>query len=446
MTPGDSVPVPSSRIPVSARYDVVVCGGGPAGIAAAVAAARRGPRTLLVEQLAHLGGMGCAGFVNAWCDTQVGPIANELEARMTALGSARRTYDPERHLCSVGRLRFEADMMAVIALQMVREAGADVLLCTVAEAAWRPQGGPVAGVFVVNKGGRSLITAGTVVDATADGDLATGAGARVMQGDPEDGRIQHVNYRFRMAGIDRGQYQREKPDPQHLAAAVEAARRNGQLHPPSGVFRPPEASFPFHPPSGELIATGWEIEGVDPTDPESISRCLCECQLAALEVVAFCRAHLPGYQRCRIERLPGLLGTRESRRIVGDYILTRDDVIAGRKFEDGIAQCCFFVDLHDSPPGVSIPFPMSYKRETMPPPGDWYEIPYRCLIPVGVPGLLVAGRCISCDRSAQGSMRLQPTCMFLGEAAGIGAAHALRDSLLPGDVDGKAVRAEMGLG
>ncbi|MBT4816849.1 MAG: FAD-dependent oxidoreductase, partial [Lentisphaerae bacterium] len=200
-----------------------------------------------------------------------------------------------------------------------------------------------------------------------------------------------------------------------------------------------------HASSGQLVVTGWEIDGVDPSDPAEVSRCLCECQLAALEVLAFCREHVPGYEHCRIERLPSLLGTRESRRIVGEYILTGDDVVAGRKFADGIARCCFFVDLHDSPPGISIPFPMDYKRATMPPPDDWYEIPYRCLIPSGVSGLLVAGRCISCDRPAQGSMRLQPTCMYLGEAAGIGAGIAVSENRPPEQADGPAVRREIGM-
>ena len=441
----DTVLLPASSVPVAGRCDVAVCGGGPAGIAAAIAAARRGVRTVLIEQLSFLGGMASGAFVNGWCDTQNGPLAAELEARLIDLGVAKRRYEPEQHLCEVGRLRFEADMMAVVALRLVCDAGARVMFGTMAASAWQPEGDAVEGVVVVNKGGRSVLEAKVVIDATADGDIAASAGGDVRQGDPDDGRIQHVNYRFRIAGVDGGEYKRLEPSPERILDAVRAAHRAGQLQPPTGVFRPPAETFPFEPVSKKLVLTGWEIEKVDPTDPESVSRCLTECQLAALDVVEFCRAHLPGHEHCRVERLPSLLGTRESRRVVGHYVLTRDDVIGGRKFEDGIARCCFFVDLHDSPPGLTVPFPMAYKRATMPPPGDWYEIPYGCLVPRGVSGLLTAGRCISCERSGQGSLRLQPTCMYTGEAAGIAAAMAVDEGKPPHELDGRCVRRAIGL-
>ncbi|MEW6360163.1 MAG: FAD-dependent oxidoreductase [Planctomycetota bacterium] len=435
----DSVIIPAQEIPVSGAYDVVVCGGGPAGIGAAVGAAREGARTLLIEALSSVGGMATGAFVGAWMDSPGGPVFDELLKRMTDIGAAKNHYDPVRHH-KPGRYTFHCETHKPVALRMVREAGADVLLCTVAEGAW-VDGGRVAGVFIANKGGRALVKAKTVIDCTADGDIAASAGAEFMQGDPDDGRIQHVNFHFHIEGVDAKRYEQEKPSDADLIDLFKKALADGRLHAPRGVRRPLPDCFPFHEPEGKLCLHGWwEIEKVDPSDPQAVSDILVECQLIAFEAVQFCREHLPGYENARIGRFPTLLGTRESRRIVGRYVLTREDVLAGRKFEDGIAKACFFMDLHDSPPGVSIPFSVEHIVANRPEYGDWYEIPYRCLVPKDVKGLLVAGRCISCDRPAQGSLRVMPTCMFTGEAAGIAGAMAAAEGFLPHEIDGRLVR------
>jgi len=363
----------------------------------------------------------------------------ELEQRLGEVGAVSRKFDPASHLHKDGRAGFQAETMAAVALQMAREAGVDLLFCTMAEGAW-VDSGRVSGVLVANKGGRSLIRARVVVDATADGDIAASAGAEFMQGDPEDGRLQHVNFKFALDGVDWSQYRREQPSTEKLLKTIRQAHRDGRLHPPTGVFGPGPETFPFHESEKRLSLSKWEIEKVDPTDPVAVSDCLAECQLAALEVVRFCRQSLPGFEACRIGRFPALLGTRESRRVVGGCVLTREDVLSGRKFEDGVVRACFFIDLHDSPPGTTIPFTLEFKKANRPPPDDWYEIPYRCLVPKGVVGLLTAGRCISADRSAQGSLRVQPTCMFIGQAAGAAAALAVAAGVAPHELDGREVR------
>ena len=142
--------------------------------------------------------------------------------------------------------------------------------------------------------------------------------------------------------------------------------------------------------------------------------------------------------------MPNLLGTRESRRVVGQYVLTRDDVLAGHKFDDGVVPACFYMDFHDSPPGTTVlEHSLEHKRANRAPLDDWYEIPYRCLVPRAVRGLLVAGRCISCDRWGQASMRIMPTCMWTGVAAGTAAAMAAREGVLPHELDGRDVRRAM---
>jgi len=428
-----------TNIPVLGEYDVVVCGAGPAGIGAAIAAGRRGARTLLVEHLAHVGGMGAGTSVNTWCDTQGGAIFDELEARMDALGKAKRRFNPLGHTYEKGRLRLHGQTLKAVALRMIKEAGVDVLLNTTAAQAWMDQG-RVAGVVVANKGGLSLGKAKSVVDATADADVAASAGAECLKGDPEDGRVMHVNFMYQIAGVDREKCKEGKLEDAALIQRIKQAHADGRLHVPTGVFRPAAECFPYHRAEEAFVPTYWEIEKVDCSDPLAVSATLEECQLIALEVLEFCRANVPGYENAEIGRFWDLLGTRESRRIVGRYTVTREDVLSGRKFPDGIAQACFFIDFHDSPPGNSIPYTLEFKQRNTPPAGDWYEIPYRCLLPEQVEGLLVAGRCISAERDALASLRVMPTCMYLGQAAGTAAAMAAECGVLPHELPGEHVR------
>lgn len=443
---GESISgIPASAIRMAGEYDVVVCGGGPAGIGAAVAAGRGGARTLLVERLYHLGGMGTGTRIHCWCDTPGGGIFDELEARVGQLGKANRRFDPKGHLYKKGRVVLHGETVKAVALRMVREAGAEVLFGTIVTGAWVEKG-RVRGVFLANKNGLSLAKAKVVVDATADADVAAAAGAKFLKGDPDDGRLMHVNFMFTLGGVDKEKAERDKLSHKALLERICEAHKKGELHAPRGVFRPAAQYFPYHMAEQTLVLDYWEIEGVDCSDALAVSATVAECEVVALEVVEFCRRHLPGYERCEIARFWDVLGVRESRRIVGRYTLTREDLLAGRKFEDGVARACFFIDFHDSPPGRSIPYDIEFKRKNSPPPDDWYEIPYRCLLPQEVAGLVVAGRCISADRSVIASMRVMPTCMFTGEAAGVAAAMAVAEGIPPHEVDGTKVRRQMGNG
>ena len=424
-------------------YDVITCGAGPAGIGAAIAAGRMGARTLLVERFFHVGGLATSAFVETWCDSMGGPLFDELEQRMTELGAAKRFFNAKSHLYKPGRVRMEGAMLKAVALETIAEAAVEVLFGTTVESA-RVEKGRVTGVYVANKAGRSRIDANLVIDATADADVAFSAGVECRKGHPEDGRLQHVNYKLQFEGVDGEKYESEKPAEDDLLDRIHAAQKAGKLRPPTGVFLPPAESFPYDPKGHKLYATYWEIENVDATDPHAVSRTVAECQLAALDIVRFGRQSLPGFEKCRIARLPAALGVRESRRIVGRYVLTRDDVLAGRKFEDGVAQACFYMDHHDSPPGFTVRHhTLDFKKAHRPPDHDWYEIPYRCLLPKDVEGLLVAGRCISSDRDANGSLRIMPTCMFTGTAAGTAAALAVNRKALPHEISGSDVRRQV---
>jgi len=388
---------------------------------------------LLIEMAGRLGGTIAA--VPAFCDSPGGAIFDELMERLFAVGAAELRVDRQRHN-PPGRSRCDPGTAAAILLAMTRETGVELLLGTVAESAWL-DGDAAAGVLVVNKAGRSLVRAQVVIDCTADADIAAGAGAPCAQGDPEDGRIQHGSFRWSVEGFEHDRL----PPPEELEALCRQAVVDGLLRQPDAVFGLEPDCFPFSRQTGRLWLGGWELHRVDPTDPRQTTEALAQCQLAGLQIVRFLRERVPGCEHCRM-RSVGAFAARESRRIVGRYTITGAEVLAGARFPDGVVPAWFFTDLHDPPPGYE-PHTVDYVVAHRPPPGDWYEIPYRCLLPLRPPGLLVAGRCISADRPAHGSLRIMPTCFFLGQAAGTAAVRAIEAGVRPHELDGAALKAEL---
>ena len=425
------------QVPVVGEWDVIVCGGGPAGIGAAIAAAGEGVSTLLVEAEHHIGGL--AASLATMCDSPGGPIYDELMRRLEGFDAAYYLDNRERYY-PPGRMRYRPNMFKVVAMEMADQAGVDVLLGTFAEGAWLDEdSNTVGGVFLANKAGRSLARAKVVIDCTADADIAASAGAAFEVGAAEDGRIQHCNFRWRLGGVDRERFEAGDTGADGLREVCREAVAEGDVTPPDALFGIDPSVFPFSDET-EGISTAWELQHVDPTDPWQATQALVQCQRAALDIVRVLRARVPGYQECEIAGISPVLGTRESRRIVGLHTVTGEDVLAGAKFEDGAVPAWFWLDLHDPKPGTSIPYSLEYVQANRPKLGDWYEIPYRCQIPRDVDGLLVAGRCISCDHPAQGSLRVMPTCMYLGEAAGTAAGWAVKVGIKPREVDGRRLK------
>jgi len=420
------------------KYDVIVCGGGPAGLGAAIAAARSGARTLIIERLGYFGGMHTGAGVINWCDSQGGPIFDEMIQRLAALGVVRFNYE-ERYHVEPGRPNIDTEFSKMMAMQMLAEARVEVLLLTICHRAI-VKDNSVTGVEVVNKAGRTVIEAQVVIDATADADIAATAGCEFVIGDPDDGRIQHCNFRAWFEGIDHERARQERPSDEQLLKWIRQAHEDGRITPPENLFQPQAETFPYNTRTNNLDVTSWEFERVNPLDPWQVSRTLAQCNIAVLQLVSFFREYLPGYEACRIRKMADVLGVRESRRIVGYYTLTEGDVRSGSKFEDGIAEACFFMDLHDSPPGRTIPYTAEEIWEGRPRRGDWYDIPYGCLLPLHIDQILVAGRCISAERIAHGSARVMTTCMYLGTAAGVAAAMSAHSGITVAALEGAFIR------
>ncbi|MGB8265473.1 MAG: FAD-dependent oxidoreductase [Candidatus Velthaea sp.] len=437
------------------RSEVLVVGGGNAGCAAALAAARHGARTLLVERYGFLGGTATAAMVGPWMtfhsgeDRIVGGIAQEIVERLVARGaSPGHIHDASDYVPTI--TPFDPEVHKALLFEMMREAKVDLLLhAYVVETLLDPHG-VVTGARFATVGGLRDYRADVTIDATADAVVAAGAGAAVVQGD-EHGRVQPASLMFRLSHVDltavaqyvranpaelRSSLKRHERTPEALSAVAglyslwNAARENGEIDVPRELV-----SFFASPYPDEVTVNMTRVTNIDPLDPDDLTRAEVEGRGQAMQLLTFFRAHVPGFANARIAATATQIGIRESRRIVGEYTLTADDVIGARTFPDAIARSAYPIDLHN-PAGAG-----TTTRRL--PPGASYEIPYRCLVPRDVNGLIVAGRCISTTHEALASTRLTPTVMTLGQAAGTAAAQAVREGVALRAVDTDRLRAQL---
>ncbi|HZV77109.1 MAG TPA: FAD-dependent oxidoreductase [Candidatus Babeliales bacterium] len=435
-------------------FDVLVVGGGNAGCAAAIACARHGARTLLAERYGFLGGTATAAMVGPWMtfhsgsERIVGGIAEEIVERlMRKGGSPGHLRDSSDYVATI--TPFDPEIHKALLLEMMREAGVTLLLHAYFLEA-RVDGETVGGATFATVGGTRHSDATVVIDATADALVAASAGVPTQQGD-ERGQVQPATLMFRLSHVDLGklaQYVRDHPGelrsslsvaertPAALTAVAglyslwEHARDDGMVDVPRELV-----SFFVSPYPDEVTVNMTRVVNVDPLDPDDLTRAEVESRLQAMQLLEFFRRRVPGFEAARIAGSGTQVGIRESRRIVGRYTLTRDDVLQARKFDDAVARSAYPIDLHN--PGGS-----GTQTERLP-PGESYEIPYRALVPVNREQLLVAGRCISTTHEALASTRLTPTVMTLGQAAGTAAALACARGVRAGDVDTRELRSQL---
>lgn len=394
-------------LPVAAQAQVVVCGGGPAGLCAAVAAAQEGAQVLLVERYGFLGGMATAGLVNPFMPYYTGgKVINrglfaEIIERLRAAGGWSERSDKR------GRDAFDPEIMKQITQEMVLEAGVELLLHSFLVGAGADKG-QVQRAALATKSGLQAVSGQVFIDATGDGDLAAYAGAAYEQGRPEDGLCQPMTLNFRVGGVDEDRI----PSREQINAQYEAAKARGEVdNPRENVL------FFYTTRPGEIHFNTTRVIKRQATDFRDLTAAELESRRQVKEMVAFLRQEVAGFEHCYLLATATQIGARESRRIVGDYELTTDDVRTTRDFADGIARGCYPIDIHN-PAGTGTVF------EPLP-AGDSYAIPYRCLLPQGLSNLLVAGRPISADHGAHSSLRVMPIAACVGEAAGVAAAQAL---------------------
>jgi len=422
------------------EYDVVVAGAGITGVIAAIAAARTGARTLIVEGSGFVGGMVTVGRLTKPTGPVEGGIYREFLERAAAYGGAdiatQRSYWGEYSGI------FDPEVMQRVIIEALTESGVEVLLHARVTEVVRDQA--VRGLEVLTKSGRRLVLGRAVVDATGDGDVAVLAGAEFMLGRPGDGLTQPMTAYIRVLNVEVPRFaafMREHPEefsemvlPEDggdrnedyvfrlfatgLSGLIRQAREAGDYWVPKDVITLKTGLLP-----GEVNINATRVQG-NALDDRTLSRAEIEVRRQAYNVLDFLRKYVPGFERAVLLDIAPRLGVRETRRIVGDYILTAEDIRAGRRFPDSIGLSRAAIDIHE-PGGGGM---------TMIGVGDGYTIPYRCLLPRGVEGLLVAGRCISVDEIAHGSTRNTPVCALTGQAAGTAAALAAQAGGTPRQV------------
>lgn len=445
-----TVSEPARAIPVRADVDVLVCGGGSAGCIAALAAARSGASVLLIESFPFLGGVNTAAQVNGvggWqYDLDRSPLISglpmELMRRIASLGGADRDWinklsRPKETAADYteGGLgcfwtHVNPEYVKVTLDRMMKEAGVEVLLCA---SVVMPimENNAVRGAFIESKSGREAILADVVVDCTGDGDIAARAGADFVIGRPGDNACQPMTQMFTLGNCRPPRFwygdEDEDPEPDPLLrhrfrGAIEQARQRGEF-----VLNPNDilcAATVLDQRADNVRSVNFtRIQRKLPTDARQLSDALVEGREQVLEALAFMRAHVPGCENAFLTQTAPMIGIRESRRILGDHILTGDEVIAGTAFDDAVARGIYLLDIHN-PSDYGKPSALVLLKQP-------YGIPYRALLPRGLDNLLVAGRCISGDHIALASYRVQSHAMAIGEAAGTAAALASRSSIAP---------------
>ena len=448
MSEKHSIHCPARDIPVRAEVDVLVVGGGPAGIMAAEAAAGDGLRVMLVESRGFLGGnltigLPVLGFLGHKGTQIIKGLPQNFIDRLRARGAASEHRPCALHMSLT---IIDPEEAKRTALEIMEEKGVEVLLYVFCTDVVK-EGDDVKGVIIESKAGREAILARTVIDCTGDGDVAFRAGVECRKGDAEGG-MQPPTLMFCMKGVD---VQRLRdaivghPDVYDMDVMPPEQFRTGKFI-TVGLrtqIRQAQAAGYRIPVARTILITGladdeiWvnmtRVNGVDSTRPESYTHGEIEGRKQVYEVERYLREFVPGFAGAHLEKIAPFMGIRESRVIVGKYVLTAEDILEDRRFDDAIAVAGYPVDIHHAKGGDCTLYWCD----------DCYDIPYRTLIPAHVGNLLVAGRCSSMNHEAMASTRVMSTCMALGEAAGRAARLALKAGVQPADLNVEALRAEL---
>ena len=397
---------PARDVPIRWSAEVVVCGGGPAGTAAAIAAARQGAHTILLERYGCLGGLATGGLVlvlpafRQGGRQTIGGLGLELRERLAATGEAVVHAGGDDSA-------FDPEALKWLSVRLCREAGVK-LLHHVWVAGVMADRGRVRGVVVESKAGRLAVEAQVVVDTTGDGDVFAAAGAAF------EASRQGIGLPFRLANVDYEQWrQADRQDPlgvaQALQAAIEVGGWEGFLH-----------MTPMPTPDG-LLWVNNALRSLDGLDPEALTWVETEGREAIRRTIEELRARVPGFERAWLVDTASQVGVRRARRLTGRYVLTEEDVSQpDRRFEDAVGRG------------------NDYRR-----PDIAYDLPYRALLPREVGGLLTAGRCLSCTDEALEPLREIHICWVTGQAAGTAAALAVQSACEPAEVSVTALQARL---
>lgn len=413
---------PSRTIPVAIEADVIVAGGGPGGLCAAVAAARNGAKVALIERYGFLGGMATTGLVNPF-------MPFHLNGEPMTRGIFEEWIDGMRRrggYVDKGRLSrniIGAEAAKASAMELVLGAGVQLMLHAFVDNVLLDEAGSKI-QYVCLAAKQRIAAAGKIfIDATGDGDVALLAGVPCDVGRDEDHAVQPMTLCFRMRGLDWSKM--PAPGDKDARAAINDLYVQAKQR---GVIRCPRENMLYFQcvRDDEIHFNQTRVIGQVATDPFDLTAAEIDAREQVEKFVAWLQAEVPAFKDAYLSETAPQIGIRETRRVRGLYTLTGDDVLSARKFPDGIARTDYPIDIH-SPTGEGTVIKHV-------PAGDWYEIPYRCLVPQRIDNLLVASRSISSDHAAHSSLRVMPPVAGIGEAAGTAAAMCLKSGCRPADL------------
>lgn len=440
---------PARSIPVRTSVDVLVVGGGPSGIMAAEAAAKKGLKVMLIESKSFLGGNLTIGLPILGYLSQKGKLitqglAQKFIDRLKAKNAASDHRPCPLHMSLT---IVDSEEVKNTALEIMTENNVEVLFYAFFAGVVK-EGNELKGIIIESKVGREAILAKVVIDCSGDADVAFKAGVPCGKGD-ENGGMQPPTLMFCMKGVDVKKLRMSianEPEIYDMDTIpneffrkddnfITVGLRGKVLEAlKDGLQIPTERTILI---SGlgedEIWVNMSRINGVDGTDPASLTHGEIEGRKQIIQIQKYLKQYVPGFEEAYLDRVAPFLGIRETRRIVGQYVLTEDDLLSRRNFEDAIAVASYPIDIHH-PDGGGCTLRWS---------GDCYDIPYRSLVPLEVENLLVAGRSISTTHEAMSAIRVMAPCMLMGEAAGLAASLAIKHGIYPSQVDAQELRKEI---
>ncbi len=436
--PSKTIEEPARQLPLYGEYEVFVLGGGPAGIAAAVASARAGRRTLLIERYGFLGGMGTAAGVTNFCGLHanvhgemhrvVQGIASDLLARIDRLGGLNA---PHLIFGKILAQAYDTAAYKIAADDLFLSHKVDILFHALGAGVVMHDARRVNALVVETKAGRQAVRADIFIDCSGDGDLAAWAGARFEVGD-NAGNMLYPSMMFRLNGVDP---ERAGDAWRTIPALMERAEAAGTHHFPrkGAIVRPQRSQIEWRVNFTQLARSdGTAINGLEPDD---LTRGEIDGRRQAVNAFNFLRT-VPGFEESYIVDLPPQLGIRETRRVVGGYMLSGEDVLGCASFEDSIGVNGWPIESH-------VAGDVIFRFPPIPQSRGFNELPYRMLTPEGIDNLLVAGRCASMTHDGQSAARVSGACFAMGEAAGTAAALALHGNAMPRDIAVKKLQIQL---
>lgn len=429
--------VPEHEVNVLAEADIVVVGGGPAGIAAAVSASRHGAKVILLERWPSVGGQATNALVNIWhtSDRRKQVIYGLVQEVIDRCGKdiiryAHYPSQPETH-------EFEPCAMRIVFHKLLADAGVRTI-CHLAAMESVVENGRIKGVLVDTKTGRKAVLGKIFIDATGDGDIAANAGVPFEYGRKSDGRVQGMTMMFRLCGLNPEKVRANPKEADRVFTLMKDLRAAGKFPP----FLDLAADSYLHGPRPHTVSYNMCPVAGNPLDEEELTRLSAQARRQAQQYVELWRQEMPGFENAEVEQMGFWLGIRESRRIRGLKTLDAQMVVKAVKQPDAIGHGFWLVDIHD-PKGSGHTTWGDQKAESMPPVGESYHIPLGMCLNTQIANLGVAGRCASSTHEGLASVRIQTHCMVMGQGVGTAAALALTGNVDMIDVNIKNLQSKL---